>query len=111
MSLRLPGCSAGARNKDIIASVATSSGGGTSHAVDLLRHAGFRFKSVLIAAISRTPPLMLPKEEAFALFSCTFLHRHPVGSSVTFDDCCQERISISPDGHIYSQYMGQYGPR
>jgi hypothetical protein len=69
-----PGCSGDARDQATIAVVAAFSGGGATHAAGP-HQAGSGSESAPIAARSRTPTLMLLKEDAVALFSCTIYHR------------------------------------
>jgi hypothetical protein len=72
--LRPPGCSSGARDQATIAGVAAFSGSGATHVAGP-RQAGCGSESAPIAARSWTPTLMLLKEDAVTLFSCTIYHR------------------------------------
>ena len=74
LSLCPSGCCGNARDPAILAGDAAFSGGGATHAAGP-RHAGSRSESAPIAARSRTPPPILLKEDAVALFSCTIYHR------------------------------------
>jgi hypothetical protein len=75
LSLCHLGCSGDARDQATIACIATFSGGGATDAAGP-HQAGYGSKSAPIAARSRTPTLMLLKEDAVALFSCTIYHRN-----------------------------------
>jgi hypothetical protein len=71
----LKGCSIDARDQAITGVVAFT-GGGATHAADR-RHVGLRSDFTPTAVFARTPPPMLLKEDARALFSCLVYHHHP----------------------------------
>jgi len=73
MSLRPPGCSGDAHDQATIASVASFSDGGTTYVVGP-HQAGFGSKSTPVAACLQTPTLILLKEDAITLLSCTIYH-------------------------------------